>query len=44
MRNMKATVTLATVVAVAAMICLGVTFPGGALPKVHAQEVRSGEL
>jgi hypothetical protein len=38
MRNIKSTVALATLVAVAAMIGLGVTFPGGALPKVHAQE------
>ncbi len=39
MRNMKATVALATVVAVAAMIGLGATYPGGTLHKVHAQEV-----
>ena len=39
MRNIKATVALATVVAVTAMIGLGVTFPRGTLPKVHAQEV-----
>jgi hypothetical protein len=39
MRNIKATVTLATVVAVTATIGLGVTFPRGTLPKVHAQEV-----
>ena len=39
MRNIKATVALATVVAVAAMIGVGASFPGGTLPKVHAQEV-----
>jgi hypothetical protein len=39
MRNIKATVALATLVAVAAIIGLGATVPGGALPKVHAQEV-----
>src|SRR5258707_8950285 len=39
MRNIKATVTLATLVAVGAMLGLGVTFPGGPLPKIHAQEV-----
>ncbi len=39
MRNIKATVTLATLVAVGAMLGLGVTFPGGTLPKVHAQAV-----
>jgi hypothetical protein len=39
MRNIKATVALATVVAVAAMIGLGTSFPRGTLPKVHAQEV-----
>jgi hypothetical protein len=39
MRNIKATVALATVVAVTATIGLGVTFPRGTLPKVHAQEV-----
>lgn len=38
MRNMKATIGLATLVAVAAMIGLGATLPGGALPKVHAQD------
>jgi hypothetical protein len=38
MRNMKAKVILATLVAVAAMVGLGVTFPGGTLPKVHAHE------
>jgi hypothetical protein len=38
MRNIKATVALATLVAVAAIIALGATFPGGTLPKVHAQE------
>jgi len=39
MRNIKAAVALATVVAVTATIGLGVTFPRGTLPKVHAQEV-----
>ena len=39
MGNMKTKVVLATLVAVAAMIGLGATFSGGALPKVHAQEV-----
>ena len=39
MRNIKATVALATLVAVAAIIGLGATVPGGTLPKVHAQEV-----
>jgi hypothetical protein len=38
MRNMKTKVVLATLVAVAAMIGLGATFPGGTLTKVHAQE------
>jgi hypothetical protein len=38
MRNMKPKVVLVTVVAVAAVIGLGATFPGGNLPKVHAQE------
>ena len=38
MGNMKTKVVLATLVAVAAMIGLGATFPGGTLPKVHAQE------
>jgi len=38
MDNMKTKVVLATLVAVAAMIGLGVTFAGGTLPKVHAQE------
>jgi hypothetical protein len=38
MDNMKTKVVLATLVAVAAMIGLGATFPGGTLPKVHAQE------
>jgi hypothetical protein len=38
MGNMKTKVVLATLVAVAAMIGLGVTFLGGTLPKVHAQE------
>ena len=37
MRNMKPKVVLATL-AVAAVIGLGATFPGGTLPKVHAQE------
>jgi hypothetical protein len=39
MRNMKATIGLATLVAVAAMIGLGAALPGGTLPKVHAQDV-----
>jgi hypothetical protein len=39
MRNMKTTAGLAALVAVAAMIGLGATFPGGTLPKVHAQDV-----
>jgi len=39
MRNIRATVALATLVAVAAIIGLGATVPGGTLPKVHAQEV-----
>src|SRR5882724_12192182 len=38
MRNIKATVALATLVVVAALITLRATFPGGTLPKVHAQE------
>jgi hypothetical protein len=38
MRNMKTKVVLATLVAVAAMIGLGATFPGGTLTKVHAHE------
>jgi len=38
MRNIKATVALTTLVAVAAIIALGATFPGDTLPKVHAQE------
>ena len=38
MGNIKTKVVLATLVALAAMICLWVTFPGGTLPKVHAQE------
>jgi hypothetical protein len=38
MRNMKIKVVLATLVAVAAMIGLGATFPGGTLTKVHAHE------
>jgi len=38
MRNMKTKVVLATLVAGAAMIGLGVTFPGGTLPRVHAHE------
>jgi hypothetical protein len=38
MRNMKTKVVLATLVAVAAMVGLGVTFPGGTLPTVHAHE------
>jgi len=38
MGNMKTKVVLATLVAVAAMSGLGATFPGGTLPKVHAQE------
>src|SRR5260370_28022446 len=39
MRNIKATVALATLVAVAAMIGRGDTFPGSTLHKIHAQEV-----
>jgi len=39
MRNIKATVALATLVAVAAIIALGATFPGGTLPKVHAKDI-----
>jgi len=42
MDNTKTKVVLATLVAVAAMIGLGATFPGGALPKVHAQEEAQG--
>jgi hypothetical protein len=38
MRNMKTKAVLATLVAVAAMVGLGVTFPGGTLPKVQAHE------
>ena len=38
MRNMKTKAVLATLVAVAAMIGLGVTFPGGTLSKVQAHE------
>jgi hypothetical protein len=38
MRNIKTKTVLATLVAVAAMVGLGVTFPGGTLPKVHAHE------
>jgi hypothetical protein len=38
MRNIKATVALATLAVVAALITLRATFPGGTLPKVHAQE------
>ena len=38
MRNMKTKVVLATLVAVAALIGLGATFPGGTLTKVHAHE------
>jgi hypothetical protein len=38
MRNMNTKIVLATLVAVAAMICLGATFPGGTLTKVHAEE------
>jgi hypothetical protein len=38
MRNMKTKVVLATLVAVAAMVGLGVTFPGGTLPKAYAHE------
>jgi hypothetical protein len=36
---MKATIGLATLVAVAAMFGLGAALPGGTLPKVHAQDV-----
>ena len=39
MRNMKATVALATLIAVAAMVRLGATLPERTLPKVHAQDV-----
>ncbi len=39
MRNMKISVAIGTLAAVAALIGLGATFPGGTLPKVHAQEV-----
>ncbi len=38
MRNMKIRVAVGTLVAVAALIALPATFPGGTLPKVHAQE------
>ena len=38
MRNMKTKVVLATLVAIATMVGLGVTFPGGTLPKVLAHE------
>ena len=38
MRNMKIRVAIGTLVAVAALIALRATFPGGTLPKVHAQE------
>jgi hypothetical protein len=38
MRNMKTRVALGTLVAVAALIALRATFPGGTLPKVHAKE------
>jgi len=38
-RNMKIRVAIGTLVAVAAMIGLGATFPGSTLPKVHAQDV-----
>jgi hypothetical protein len=38
MRNMKITVAIGTLVAVTALIALRATFPGGTLPKVHAQE------
>jgi len=38
-RNMKIRVAIGTLVAVAALIGLGATFPGSTLPKVHAQEV-----
>jgi len=36
---MKISVAIGTLAAVAALIGLGATFPGGTLPKVHAQEV-----
>jgi hypothetical protein len=39
MRKINATVALATLVVVAAIIGLGATVPAGTLPKVHAQEV-----
>jgi len=38
MRNMKTKAVLGTLVAVAAMVGLGVSFPGGTLPTVHAHE------
>lgn len=38
MRNMKTKVVLAALAAVAAGIVLGAIYPGGTLPKVHAQE------
>ena len=38
MRNMKIRIALGTLVAVAALIAVRATFPGGTLPKVHAQE------
>ena len=38
MRNMKIRAAIGTLVAVAALIALRATFPGGTLPKVHAQE------
>ena len=38
MGNMKIRIALGTLVAVAALIAVRATFPGGTLPKVHAQE------
>jgi len=38
MRNMKIRAAIGTLVAVAALIALRATLPGGTLPKVHAQE------
>ena len=38
MRNKKIKVALGTLVVAAALIAVGVGFPSGALPKVHAQE------
>ena len=38
MASMKIRIALGTLVAVAALIAVRATFPGGTLPKVHAQE------